>query len=106
MDQVISLSEEASRRKIEPKPKLKRMLDLDHSDFNEFTGKRDDAQIFKTDIQKEMARSELVPNLEQLKELPSITQKKQRILSRVSFMNGTCRVYVPQYMYMMKYSTS
>ncbi|XP_061397701.1 deoxynucleotidyltransferase terminal-interacting protein 2 [Musca vetustissima] len=56
---------------------------MDHSDFNEFTGKRDDSQIFKTDVEKEMAKSEMVPNLEQLKELPSVSEKKQRILNRI-----------------------
>ncbi|XP_005191274.2 deoxynucleotidyltransferase terminal-interacting protein 2 [Musca domestica] len=83
MDHVISMSDEAERKKKEPKPKLKKMIDLDHSDFNEFTGKRDESQIFKTDIQKEIAKSEMVPNLEQLKELPSRSEKKQRILNRI-----------------------
>ncbi|XP_013103468.2 deoxynucleotidyltransferase terminal-interacting protein 2 [Stomoxys calcitrans] len=83
MDQVILKSDEASRNKSEKKPKLKRMIDLDHSDFNEFTGKRDESQIFKTDIQKELVKTEMVPNLEQLKELPSVTQKRQRVLNRI-----------------------
>lgn len=79
----MQMADEASRKKSEPKPKLKRMLDLDHSDFNELTGKRDESLLFKTDIQKELATSEMVPNLEQLKDLPSITRKKQRELNRV-----------------------
>ncbi|XP_073821879.1 uncharacterized protein [Musca autumnalis] len=83
MDHVISMSDEAARKKKEPKPKLKKMLDIDHSDFNEFTGKRDESQIFKTDVQKELNKSDMVPNLEQLKELPSISEKKQRILNRI-----------------------
>lgn len=83
MENVIQLADEAFARKNQIKPKLKRMIDLDHSDFNVITGKRDEEQVFKPNIEKVMAKSEMVPNLEQLKELPSITKKKQRELNRV-----------------------
>ncbi|TMW53924.1 hypothetical protein DOY81_000981 [Sarcophaga bullata] len=83
MENVIQLADEAFARKSQPKPKLKRMIDLDHSDFNEITGKRDEDQVFKPNIEKIMTNSEMVPNLEQLKELPSITKKKQRELNRI-----------------------
>lgn len=83
MENVIQLADDAFARKDQPKPKMKRLIDLDHSDFNEITGKRDEEQIFKPNIEKLMANSEMVPNLEQLKELPSITKKKQRELNRV-----------------------
>ncbi|XP_037820688.1 deoxynucleotidyltransferase terminal-interacting protein 2 [Lucilia sericata] len=83
MDYVVQKSDEALLKKGQPKPKIKRLIDLDHSDFNEMTGKRDDVQAFKPSIEKVLANSEMVPNLEQLKELPSITKKKQRELNRV-----------------------
>lgn len=104
MDHVMQMADEASRKKSEPKPKLKRMLDLDHSDFNELTGKRDESLLFKTDIQKELATSEMVPNLEQLKDLPSITRKKQRELNRVKQDLVMTILYTK--ITLMKYSTS
>lgn len=84
MEYVIQKSDEAFEKKDEPKPKLKRLVDLDHSDLNEMTGKRDEVQTFKESVDKLLANSDMVPNLEQLKELPSVTKKKQRELNRVS----------------------
>lgn len=84
MDHVMQMADEAMVQKDAPKPKFKRGVDLDHTDFNDITGKRDESHTFKTNIEKEMSNTEMVPNLEQLKDLPSITKKKQRELNRVS----------------------
>ncbi|XP_065358255.1 uncharacterized protein LOC135952308 [Calliphora vicina] len=83
MDHVMQMADDAFVKKDQRKPRLKRLVDMDHSDFNEITGKRDEVQVFKSSIEKQLENSDMVPNLEQLKELPSITQKRQRELNKV-----------------------
>ncbi|XP_011197222.2 deoxynucleotidyltransferase terminal-interacting protein 2 [Bactrocera dorsalis] len=56
---------------------------MDFSDYNPATGKFDVELKVKTDVEKEMAKSQLVPGFGRLKEMPFITKKKQREISRV-----------------------
>lgn len=84
MDEIIQQANEAFEKKGK-KSKIEDFGDLDHSDFNEFTGKRDELEkLKKSSIEKELVNSRLGPNFEQLKELPSITKKKQREINKVS----------------------
>lgn len=56
---------------------------MDFSDYNPATGKFDVEHQIKTDVEKEMAKSQLVPGFGRLKELPFLTKKKQREIKRV-----------------------
>ncbi|XP_037959490.1 deoxynucleotidyltransferase terminal-interacting protein 2 [Teleopsis dalmanni] len=63
--------------------KRRRIVDLDHSSFNPYTGKFDDLPYMDTNVKKELAKSEVVNGLETLKELPRLNKKKQRDLNRI-----------------------
>uniref|UniRef100_A0A0A1XK50 Plasma membrane fusion protein prm1 n=1 Tax=Zeugodacus cucurbitae TaxID=28588 RepID=A0A0A1XK50_ZEUCU len=56
---------------------------MDFSDYNPATGKFDVEHQVKTDVEKEMAKSQLVAGFGRLKELPFVTKKKQREINRV-----------------------
>uniref|UniRef100_A0A0K8V1R7 Uncharacterized protein n=1 Tax=Bactrocera latifrons TaxID=174628 RepID=A0A0K8V1R7_BACLA len=66
---------------------------MDFSDYNPATGKFDVELKLKTDVEKEMAKSQLVPGFGRLKELPFLTKKKQREIGRVSYIQIRIRSY-------------
>ncbi|KAL9874713.1 uncharacterized protein ACN427_013096 [Glossina fuscipes fuscipes] len=69
---------------INNKQKLRYLVDLDHSDFNETTGRHNDDQLTKTDVAKIMGKSSMVSGLEKLKELPSVVNtRKRRELNKI-----------------------
>uniref|UniRef100_A0A1A9ZVZ8 Fcf2 domain-containing protein n=1 Tax=Glossina pallidipes TaxID=7398 RepID=A0A1A9ZVZ8_GLOPL len=71
---------------IKNKQKLRYLVDLDHWDFNETSGRHNDDQLIKTDVTKIMGKSSMVPGLEKLKDLPSVVNtRKQRELNKASF---------------------
>ena len=65
---------------------------MDFSDYNPRTGKFDVEHQVKTDVEKEMAKSQLVPGFGRLKELPFLTKKKQREINRVSYSLCTVNI--------------
>uniref|UniRef100_A0A1A9WET9 Fcf2 domain-containing protein n=1 Tax=Glossina brevipalpis TaxID=37001 RepID=A0A1A9WET9_9MUSC len=82
MDSYIERLESANETK--NRKKLRYLVDLDHSDFNESTGRHIDDELIKTDIAKVMAKSNMGLGFEKLKELPSfVNRRKQRELNRI-----------------------
>ncbi|XP_004533860.1 rRNA-processing protein fcf2 [Ceratitis capitata] len=55
---------------------------MDFSDYNPTTGKFDIEHKIKTDVEKEMAKSQLGPDFDKMKEHPFLNKKKQREIKR------------------------
>ena len=65
-----------------PKSKRKRVINLDHSDFNMVTGKHEDEHLVATNIEHEL-KSSTTKGLEQLKPISRPNRKAQTMISRV-----------------------
>ncbi|XP_067621160.1 uncharacterized protein [Eurosta solidaginis] len=85
LEKVTEKIKEATSQITEKRKKFHKRINntMDFSDYNPATGKFDIEQQLKTNIEKEMARSQIKPDFEKLKELPFITKKKQREIIRI-----------------------